>query len=63
MTKTLTIFGILIFFIACGDRNGKVKEGIDAFTEQDIAEQEIKKLADKYNALQGWDTLGFLRFN
>lgn len=55
MTKTLTLFSILIILTACGDSKDKT----DTAKKKEFVNQAIKQLAEKYNAVQGWDTLDF----
>ena len=54
MTKLLTVCSILILFISCEEKKKKKEQA-----EIDIVKVEIQKMAEKYDAIQDWDTLDF----
>lgn len=54
MLRLIALFFILILFSSCKNKVEK-KDSEDS----ELVEVEILRLADKYNAVQGWDTLDY----
>ena len=54
MYKLLTFLSIITLVSSCGN-----KEREDDLATKRIATIEIKKLGDKYKAIQNWDTLDY----